>query len=83
MAQSADVADTHAEAAASLGKNSNYAYGEADFWAGYLSERLDWSVKCTADILSLSVKNEHERKKTQDRTGRNLIRIGNGLPGKY
>ena len=31
MAQSADVADTHAEAAASLGKNSNYAYGEADF----------------------------------------------------
>ena len=42
MAQSADVADTHAEAAASLGKNSNYAYGEADFWAGYLSERLDW-----------------------------------------
>ena len=25
-----------------VGKNSNCAYGEADFWAGYLSERLDW-----------------------------------------
>ena len=53
-----------------VGKNSNYACGEADVWAGYLSERL-WigSEKCEAGFLSLSVKNEHERKINQNRTG--------------
>ena len=46
-------------------KESNYAYGEADFWAGYLSERL-WVgfEECVADFLSLSAKNEHERNKS-------------------
>ena len=52
------------------GQNSNCAYGEADFWAGYLSERR-WigSEKCMANFLSFSVKNEHERKKKSKSNG--------------
>ena len=52
-----------------MGKNSNYAYGEADFLAGYPSERLSiGSEMCMADFLSLSVKNEHERKKKKSKS---------------
>ena len=48
------------------GQKSNFAYGEADFWAGYLTERL-WigSVERMADFLNLSVKNERGRKKVK------------------
>ena len=53
-----------------MGKNSNYAYGEAAFWAGYLSQRL-WigSEKFMANFLCLSVENEHARKKKSKSNG--------------